>query len=328
MNKGAPIRVGIIGCGRATRLHHLPALRGLPQFEVAALADVNPEARVEGYRFFTDAGALIAECDAVAVATPTATHAGLAVAVLEAGRPLLLEKPAALNAEECGRIAAAQARAGQPVLVAHNARWHKLVREAKALIERGRAGEIVALRSTYTHAHSKPEGHWHRHRAEGGGVLVNDGVHHFDLWRYLTGMEIEFLHTAAVDSDRFEDDTAAVTARLSNGALATAILTFNSTNQSEIEIHGDRATLLLNLYRFDGLHVLERDQMPGALKTRVREAVNFVRRLPARASFDATYRAMWRHFADCVRGRALPECTIEDARRVLVDRRPPAAVRE
>ncbi len=328
MNANSPIRVGIVGCGRATRIHHLPALQPLRQFQIAGLADVRPEARIEGYRFFTDARDLIEHSDAVAVATPTATHAELAVAVLEAGRPLLLEKPAAMNAAECDRIAAAQQRAGRPVLVAHNARWHKLVREAKALIGEGRLGRIVAIRSTYTHAHSSPGDHWHRRRAEGGGVLVNDGVHHFDLWRYLTGAEIESLDVTAVDSERFEDETAAVTARLSNGALATAILTFDSTNQSEVEIHGDRATLLLNLYRFDGLHVLERRQMPGALGTRLREAMNFVRRLPARASFDASYRDMWRHFAECVRGGALPECTIEDARRALPGRRPPGSVRE
>ncbi len=316
-----PIRLGIIGYGRATRVHHLPALRRLPQFEVAALADIDPEARIEGFRFFTDPREMIAQVDAVAVATPTTTHLPLAIAALEAGRPLFLEKPAAMSAAECDRIAEAQARAGQPVLVAHNSRWHGLVREAKTLIEQGRLGKIVAVRSTYTHAHSKPEDHWHRRRAEGGGVLVNDAIHHFDLWRFLTGMEIEILHTAAVDSDRFEDDTAAVVARFSNDALATAILTFDSTNQSEIEIHGDRATLLLNLYRFDGLHILERAEFPGALKTRVREAWNFFRRLPARSCFDASYQAMWAHFADCVHGRSVPLCTLQDARAVVVDRR-------
>ncbi len=321
------IRLGIAGCGRATIHHHLPALRRLPQFRIAALADTAPAALsaasrlAPGARCLSSALELAGLVDAVAVVTPTPSHAGFAVAALEAGRAVLLEKPAAMSLEECARIADAAALARQPILVAHNARWHTLVARARAIIYSGELGRITALRSTYTHAHPDPGDHWHRRRALGGGVLLNDGVHHFDLWRFLTGAEIESVHCHSANSARFEDDTCAISARLSNGALATCLLSFSATANSEVEIFGEKAGLLLSLYRFDGLHLTRRDQLPGSISTRLREASRFLRALPSGlgalrrgGGFDATYLAMWRHFADCCRGAAEPLCTIADGR--------------
>ena len=324
MKRGV-IRLGIIGCGRATRIHHLPALRRTPEIEVAALADPDPGALAAAARLapsaalFQDAHELLAHVDAAAVATPTPSHAELAAAALEAGCAVLLEKPAVLRLEEGARLAEAAARAGAPVLVGHNARWHSLAVRARGMIAAGRLGRIVGLRSTYTHAHPPPGEHWHRWRSGGGGVLLNDAVHHFDLWRFLTGAEIESVRCHTADSSLFEDDTASVSARLSNGALATCLLSFSTTAQSEIEIFGERASLLLSLYRFDGLHLTSRGEYPGSLSFRVREVARFLRALPAGVGefrrgggFDASYSAMWRHFAGCCRGGAKPLCTLDD----------------
>ncbi len=323
----APIRLGIIGCGRATIMHHLPALRLLGQFEVTALADVDARALAAAGRHVPAAARveriheILPQVDAVAVATPTPSHADLAVAALEAGRAILLEKPVAMNLEECERMARAAARTGRPVLVAHNARWHTLAERAREIIQSGELGRLTALRSTYTHAHPDPGDHWHRVRSLGGGVLFNDGVHHFDLWRFLTGAEIDSVACHSVDSARFEDDTASISARLSNGALATCLLSFSATANSEVEIFGERASLLISLYRFDGLHLTHRHEYPGSIRTRLNEASRFLRALPEGlkslrrgGGFDATYVAMWRHFAACCRGEAEPLCSLADGR--------------
>ncbi len=324
MSRGA-IRLGIIGCGRATLVHHMPALRRATDFELVAVADSDPSALDRIARLapsvarFDQPAALFNHVDAVAVAAPTPAHAGLAIAALDAGKALLLEKPAVMNLEEAHLVAEAAARAARPVLVAHNGRWHSLVQQARQIVESGRLGRIVGVRSTYTHAHPPPGDHWHRWRSLGGGVLFNDAGHHFDLWRFLTSAEIESIQCHAANSELFEDDTASVSARLSNGALATCLLSFSTTAQSEIEIFGDRASLLVNLYRFDGLHFTGRGELPGAIGVRLREAARFFAALPSGVAalqrgggFDSSYAAMWRHFADCCRGTAQPLCSLTD----------------
>lgn len=324
MSRGT-IRLGIVGCGRATLFHHLPALRQSPDFEVVAVADTDLQALKKVARLlpsaamFENPSGLFGIVDAVAVAAPTPAHAGLAMAALNAGRGLLLEKPAVMNLEEASLVVEAAARSGSPVLVAHNARWHSLVQRARGIVGSGRLGRIVGIRSTYTHAHPPPGDHWHRRRSLGGGVLFNDAGHHFDLWRFVTRAEIESVQCHTADSELFEDDTSSVSARLSNGALATCLLSFSTTARSEIEIFGERASLLVNLYRFDGLHLTGRGELPGAIGSRVREAARFLAALPSGAAafrrgggFDSSYAAMWRHFADCCRGTAQPLCTLSD----------------
>lgn len=319
------IRIGFIGCGRATRELHLPALRHAPGFEVVALADPDPRALDAAATLaptaarFQDPAGLLGLVDAVAVAAPTPAHAELAISALDAGRALLLEKPAVMTLDEAALVAQAATRSGRPVLVAHNSRWHSLARRAREIIASGRLGRIVGLRSTYTHAHPPPGGHWHRRVALGGGVLFNDGGHHFDLWRYLTGAEIESLRCHTADSDLFEEDTVSISARLSNGALATCLLSFSATAQSEVEIFGDRASLLLNLYRFDGLQLTNRGELPGSIRTRIFHAARFIQALPSGLNalrrgggFDSSYPAMWRHFAECCRGTAQPLCSLSD----------------
>ncbi len=325
-----PIRLGIAGCGRATREHHLPALASVPEFTVVAVADTDAKrveevatrfsipARFHSCRELLERGGV----DAVAVATPTPSHADLGVDVLRAGKHLFMEKPLAMTTAECDRLVGAAAGGGTAALVAHNSRWHRLASRARDVVRAGTLGGIRAIRSVYTHAHHNPgEKHWHTTRAAGGGVTFNDGVHHFDLWRYLLDTDIVQVHCDSIESAAFEDDTSTVSARLANGTLASAVFSFSTSANSEIEIFGERGSLLLSLYRFDGLEVVPYGSLPGSAATRIRNAVNSVRSLPGGLAalrrggeFDATYVSMWRHFAGCILRGGTPACTLEDGR--------------
>ncbi len=324
------VRLGIAGCGRATREHHLPALSALPEFTVVAVADTDTKRMEEAATRFS-IPARFGSCrellesgrvDAVAVATPTPVHAEIGLDVLRAGKHLFMEKPLAMTAAECDRLVEAAAGGRTAALVAHNSRWHRLALRARDIVRSGALGEIRAIRSVYTHAHHNPgQKHWHATRAAGGGVTFNDGVHHFDLWRYLLDTDIVRVCCDSIESAAFEDDTSIVSARLANGALASAVLSFSTSPNSEIEIFGERASLLLSLYRFDGLEVVPRNSLPGSAATRVRNAINSVCSLPQGLAafrrggeFDATYRSMWRDFARCILRGAAPACTLEDGR--------------
>ena len=155
--------------------------------------------------------------------------------------------------------------------------------------------------------------------------MFNDGAHHFDLWRYLLDTEVVQVHADSIRSDHFDDDTCTVSARLANGALASAVFSFSTSSNSEIEIFGESGSLLLSLYRFDGLVFSPRAALPGSIKTRIHLLKNFLRHLPAGVAalrhggdFDTSYPAMWRHYADCLLNSATPACTLGDGKASLV----------
>ena len=327
------IRLGIVGCGLASRRHHLPTLAALPEFTVAAIADTDPASLEEAakrfgipQRFSSHHEMLAgADLDAVVVATPTSSHAEIGLDVLHARKHMFMEKPLAMNLDECDELMEASAAAQTRVLVAHNSRWHRLAVHAREMIRSGLLGTVKAIRSVYTHAHDGSSAQpWHKVRALGGGVMFNDGVHHFDLWRYLLDTEVVQIQADSIDSTHFEDDTCTVSARLANGALASAVFSFSTSPNSEVEIFGESGSLLLSLYRFDGLSFTPHTALPGSIATRIEQTKNFVQSLPAGLSalrrggdFDATYDAMWRHYADCILRDATPACTLSDGRASL-----------
>lgn len=326
-------RLGIIGCGRVAEERHLPALRRLPGVCVVAVADVNRSRmdhlgeRLGVARRFADYRALLdlAEVEAVAVLTPTQSHAEIGLAALDAGKHILVEKPLALNLADCDRLRSRAAASGCKVVVCFNLRWHRLVRRARAFVQAGALGRIKAVRSVYTHnrsCHDAPD--WHRKLDLGGGVCFNEGVHHFDLWRHLLGKEVEQIFSLSVPFDRFEDETNAVTGRLTDGAVATAIFSFRTGPTSEVEIYGESGRLQISLYRYDGLAFFSHAKYPGDVADRLVKSLASVRSLAEAiplmrrgGDFGVTFDGVWKHFLDCIHHDKPSECTLEDGRRAL-----------
>ena len=243
------IKIGIIGCGKVAIERHFPALKLLDNVEVIAISDIDPgrmqkigtQFKVENQ--FSDYLELLdyPEVEAVGVLTPTPSHAEIGTAVLKAKKHLLLEKPMALNMEECDQLIAQSRLSSCKVLLGFNLRWHCQVQRARKFIQTGALGNIKAINSVYTHyrlGQHAPD--WHRKLALGGGVSFNEAVHHFDLWRYLTQSEIEQVSSFSRPSRYYEDETHVTNACLSNGALATGIFTFTTSPSSEVEIFGDK----------------------------------------------------------------------------------------
>lgn len=126
------LRVGIVGCGEAAQIMHLPSLRFLSDlFEVTAVCDLSATvAERVGEEWsvpvrVTDPASAVAldEVDAVLVATPDAHHAAVALAAIAAGKHVLVEKPLCLTLREADEIVAAQAAAGVVVQVGYMRRY-------------------------------------------------------------------------------------------------------------------------------------------------------------------------------------------------------------
>lgn len=327
------LRLGLIGCGRVAEERHLPALKLLPQVRLVAVADTEAtRIAALGDRYgiakqYTHYQELIddADVEAVGILTPTGSHAEIGAAVLTAGKHLFLEKPLALNLEECERLVTQARTATVKSLLCFNLRWHRLVQQARCFLATGALGKIIAIRSEYTHARDGSKApDWHRILAKGGGVTFNEAVHHVDLWRYFLGAEVTEVFAFHNADEHYEDVSSMMCACLNNGALGTAFNTFRTSPNSEIEILGEGGRLCLNLYRFDGMEFIPTHQYPGNVTARVKRLPGTVKgfvealRLKKRGGdFQATFYSIWRHFADCVLNDARPEVSLEDGLRAM-----------
>ncbi|MBD0316792.1 MAG: Gfo/Idh/MocA family oxidoreductase [Nitrospiraceae bacterium] len=324
------VRIGFIGCGRVTDELHLPALKQLRGAEIVGLADTDPHALRRASRHVR-ATHLVADyqdllkvdsIEAVAVCVPPQQHVEVALAALDAGKHLLIEKPLALTLKDCDRLITRASSTNRTVMVGFNTRWHRLARHARALVEQGGLGPLDLIRSVRTSGHhTVPE--WRKTRANGGGVLLDLAIHHFDLWHYLVQAEVEEV-TAYTRSELREDESAAVIARMSNGALATVACAERTYQNNVIEICGRAGSLTLSFYRFDGLEYASETDFPGSLRSRMDAVKRLVQELPQAilrlrqgGEWLLSYREEWRHFIASLRQGSAVGCSLHDGRRAL-----------
>jgi predicted dehydrogenase len=190
-------RFGVAGLGLGA--HHAARILGSPyDWTVAAVCDPLAERvtrfaethpAVQGYtdyeRFLTES-----ELDAVILATPHDLHAPMAIAALERGKHVLIEKPMACTVAECRAINRAAARAGKTLMVAQNWRYTPWVRAVKAILDSGEIGPVRAVRTEWLqNAVGDPRpGNWLLDAARaGGGPVISLMVHNLDCLRFLLG---------------------------------------------------------------------------------------------------------------------------------------------
>jgi myo-inositol 2-dehydrogenase / D-chiro-inositol 1-dehydrogenase len=328
MNQNKPVTLGIVGCGRITETRHLPALALLPQGKVLGMTDIDPERlgkvadRFQVPRRYSTLEQLLQdqEIEAVAICVPANLHVPFSLAVLEAGKHLFVEKPIALDPTESEKLVKKSKESSRVTMVGFNLRWHRLVRQARPLIQSGILGKLKTMHSTFTSAtrNSAAAPSWRHKRELGGGVLIDQAVHHFDLWRFLLQDEVEEVFATAVD----DDESAVVVAKMAKGLLVSSSFSEGTANENEFVFCGNDARLRLSCYHFDGLEVLSARHHPGDLNVRINKMISLVKQSPLAVSqffrgsdFVASYKNEWLHFFDCVRGNQLPDASLDDGHR-------------
>lgn len=248
------LRVGLAGCGTIARQVHLPLLQRRRDVNLVAVADTDGDALAEAVRRSRGAQAYRstedmlneAELDAVVVALPPALHASAARAAFEAGLHLYLEKPLAPTLDDGVAIMRAWQRSGRVGVMGFNCRANPLYLRLRDLMRAGRAGTVVYLR-TFLASAARSLPAWKQQRASGGGVLLDLGVHHIDLIRFLTGREITGVR-ASVLSRLSEQDTALLELQVEGGIGAHAFFSLAAAEGDEVEVHGDAARLAVARY--------------------------------------------------------------------------------
>jgi len=332
-NAEEKLNIGIIGCGRATEELHLPSIQHLKGAEVVALAELKGDRlnrvadRFGIKRRYVKYSDLIKDpsVQTVAVCVPGAFHAEIAIAAIDAGKHVFVEKPLSLSIDDANQMVNRAAETSLCCTVGFNLRSHRLVQEARRIIRSGKLGQIEMVRTVWTAGfnYGRQLPTWRYQRADGGGTLFEIGTHHIDLWRYLTGNEVKTVY-ADSRSQLFEDQTSVLTARMANDVLATSSFCQNTSDSNNIEVFGQRGRLVFSCYRADSLAVFSTSDLQGGMSIRLKRIAQIVGKFPLLmqaalqgGDYMHSYRTQWRSFIDSIfRNKPLP-CNFEDGHRSL-----------
>ena len=229
---GRPARFAVIGIGRIGR-QHAAAIASSSRVALSAIVDPNPQALASvansQVATFDDLDALlnVAQIDAAVVAAPSARHVELVTRLLNAGIPVLCEKPCGLRSADVLGLGELAARTGVAMQIGYWRRFVPALAQLRSRIAAGELGEIAMLIAAQWDG--EPPSDEFRNPASSGGIVIDMGVHDLDMVRWLTGQEIAELRGFASEVTWGEPvpgdpETVNLVARLSGGATAVVSL--------------------------------------------------------------------------------------------------------
>jgi predicted dehydrogenase len=176
---------------------------------------------VAWFRYFQDIPA-DRRPEGVVVSTPNQMHVANSLECIEAGVPVLVEKPLADDLAGAQMLVDAAARKGAPLLTGHHRRHNPIIQRAKAEIDSGRLGRLISVHGMFWLI--KPDDYfdlaWRREK--GAGPLLLNVIHDVDLLRYLVG-EVDAVQAAQSNRVRGYgiEETAVIILHFANGVLGT-----------------------------------------------------------------------------------------------------------
>lgn len=319
------LKLGIIGCGAATEILHLPAASITSEVTVTHLADLSAERAEHISLAFsipswdTDWHKMIGSVDAVLISTPPHTHAEIAVEAMEAGLDVLCEKPLATTMLDVDHLISAANKTGRHLSVGHARRWFWNTQFVKQLLDNHLFGDVVEV--------SVEEGgrfNWPAQtpcifeKETGVGVLLANGIHCMDLLIYWFG---EKIRVNDYEDDGWHGPEANCRAEFDlsyddKPVIGTVDFSTTRSVENRIIIKGSRLTAEINpLYEGDDICI-----SPG-----LQEAFFGDRRLVVAQKGDKSVWSMVRAHAEQLRRFAIScnsgetvDVSAEEARKSLV----------
>ena len=254
-------KFAIVGAGVIGRHHGLVTSQLAGRLELVAVADVERDraerltAERGGRPYGSLTEALAAEdVDVVVVCTPTGRHGEAAIEALAAGKHVIVEKPAEITVERTDEIIKAQRAAGTLVTVISQHRFDPSTEATLGAIARGELGRVTSgiasidwWRSQDYYDSGDWRGTW---ELDGGGALMNQGVHTVDLLVAALGRPVElFAYTGTLAHERIEvEDVATAVVRFESGALGVLHATTSAYPglSARLQVHGDRGSAVID----------------------------------------------------------------------------------
>ncbi|CAG7618730.1 Gfo/Idh/MocA family protein [Paenibacillus allorhizosphaerae] len=310
------IRFAIVGCG-AISSAHFTGIERAEEAELVAVCDADPnraEQHAQRYnvRKYTDYGKLLADpdVDVVCLATPSGVHPQQTIMAAQAGKHIVCEKPIAIRLDDVERMISACAEAGVQLATIFPRRVSPAAIYVKRLLDDGKLGKL-SLCSGYvkfyrSQAYYDSAGWRGTWAMDGGGAMMNQGIHTIDLLQWLAGpVRSLFGYARPVLRNIEVEDTAVVSLQFQSGALGSIEATTTAHKQPDhrIIIHGDRGTVELTGDEVTAL-AIDGEQLE----------------LPQFAPFQVVpdgHAVLIRDMALAIRDRRRPMITGEDGRHAL-----------
>jgi predicted dehydrogenase len=252
------IRFAIVGCGTIAPMH-ADAIGRTGGATLVAVTSRRPDqarafAEGRGLAWEPDLPALLrrADVDAVTICTPSGLHAEMAISAMRAGKDVVIEKPLAVTVAQADAALAVSRETGRTLAVISQLRFAPDVIEVKQALADGRLGRLLLVDLSMKYFRSQAyydsaawRGTW---AMDGGGALMNQGIHGIDLLLWLAGAAKTIYGYARTMARTIEvEDTAIAVAEMENGCLATITSTTSVTPgfPRRLALHGERGSIVL-----------------------------------------------------------------------------------
>ena len=259
MTNSQRLRFGLIGCGGVGPTHAGALLR-IEDAELVATADTVKEraqdlaSKLNLNKAYDSHEALIADpdIDVVCICTPSGMHADHTVRAMRAGKHVVVEKPMEISLEACDRMIEAAHETGKKLTVISQHRFDPATIQVKEAIDSGKLGHIILATASvkwWRKQHYYDVAPWRGTWAgDGGGSLMNQGVHTVDVLQWITGgIESVFGHTKTAAHTIETEDIAVAALKFNCGAVGT--LTASTAAfpgaPARIEIYGTEGSAII-----------------------------------------------------------------------------------
>ena len=272
MKISGKVKWGIIGCGDVTEIKSGPAFSKVENSELIAVMRRNGElaadyAKRHGVlKWYDDADRLINDPDvnAIYVATPPSTHAEYSIQAMNAGKPVYVEKPMAMNAAECQKMVDTSKQTGMPLFVAYYRRSLPMFVKLKELIDMHAIGDvkminlILHLPAKTEELEGKPK--WRVDPGISGGGHFHDlAAHQLDYLEFAFGKMSEVKGIAINQAGLYEiEDAVTATFKFESGVIGTGSWCFTVPEKqtSDVtEIIGSKGTISFSFFANQVLHI-------------------------------------------------------------------------
>jgi len=252
------INFGIIGCGMIAKWH-VDALNTIADACILGVYDINKTdaqkfASVYGLNIYDSIEDLLSDkdIDVINICTPSGLHGPLAVAVANAGKHIVVEKPMAITTEQIHEIMKACKENNVKLCSISQLRFTPAIQKTKELVQSGKLGQILCG-DIYMKYHRSKEyfstSSWRGTKAmDGGGALMNQGIHGIDLLQYIMGpVKSVFAKSKTLVHNIEVEDTLAAIVEYSSGALGViqATTSIYPGYSRRLEINGQRGSVVL-----------------------------------------------------------------------------------
>lgn len=253
-------KIGIVGGGAIARACHIPGYALNPNCKLTAIADPAASSLADVRKNWSFAHEYAdyhemfhrEKLDIVSICTPNKFHADAAIAAMESGADLILEKPVAMSIEEAEKIRAVQKRTGRRIAVGFPHRCNNMVRDAHEAVAGGMIGELYMIYIRFAHTGPFPGwavSDWFYNPAmAGGGAGLDMGIHAIDLVHYFAGPITEVTAFAGTLRKKIEvDDNMVSLCRIGNRCMAILEAGWTSCSGFEgFELRGDKGSIFVN----------------------------------------------------------------------------------